>query len=513
MKSKSLVIRKKFLILLFAAGFLSVYSQVDSSDYKVFRYENGQVSSEGFMVNGVPNFMWKTYFENGVLKSDGNRLNFLLDSTWNFYDEIGNLRYVINYKEGKKNGEYINYKNDKISEIEIYKSDIKEGINFQYYPTGELKKEIPYVNGLRSGKGYEYSESQRIILILTYEKDYLKRVDKINRLDKIDRRQGVWKEFYDNKTVKWEGVYVDGEKYGLFKSFDEDGAVTSVENYKNGVLDTESPESVILEIKNEYFKGGKVKSSGSYKDGSKHGTHRDFDENGNIVKSFVYEDGIMVAEGIVDKKGNFSGPWKLYFPNGNIKAKGSYELGKRVEDWVFYHINGIKSQSGKYWKGKPTGNWQWYYNNSELRRDENYRKGLEEGESIEYDDTGSIIGQGEYLEGYKEGNWYIHSGDHKEIGVYIEGERDGEWIHEYDNGKLSFKGEYQRGLAIGKHKYFYNDGGTKEEGKYSSGVKNGVWKTYNINGDVILSIEYQSGIEIKLEGVKIKPSYKELDQE
>ncbi len=508
---KNFDFKYSLLIFLFLGFKPDAISQVDSTDYKYFKYDNGVVSSEGFMVDNRPNFWWKTYYENGILKTEGNRKNFLLDSTWSFYDELGNLRYEINYKNGIKSGEYNTYRDDVIIETENYTNDIKTGSHTLYFDTGELQKEIPYVDGLREGKGYDYDITNRITSILTYKDDYLKKIEKINRLDKIDRKQGVWMEFYDNKTVKWEGVFVDGEKYGLFKTYDEDGRVIKLERYKNGVLDIESEEMTVLEIKNEYFENGNVKSSGTYKSNKKHGTHREFDDSGNIIKSFVYEDGIMVAEGIVDEKGNFTGPWKLYYIDGTIKAKGTYEEGKRVNDWVFYHYNGKISQKGKYRNGKPTGNWQWYYENSQLRRDENYRRGYEEGESIEYDELGNVIGKGEYLEGYKEGAWFIHSGDHTENGVYVDGERDGEWIYLYDNGKTSFKGTYQRGLGVGKHRYYYSTGVLKQEGKYSSGVKHGVWKTYNEEGEVILSIEYQSGIEVKLDGTKIKPTYQELE--
>lgn len=497
--------------IFFLVGVINIAeAQVDSTDYKFFKYPNGVISSEGYMQDGKPNLYWKTYYEDGVLKTEGNRENFELTGPWKFYDELGNLRYIINYKSGKKDGLYERFVDSVLVETESYEADLKQGLHSFYYETGVVEKEIPYEANIKSGTGYQYAEDGTIIAILTYAKDYLKKLEKINRLDKIGRKQGVWKSFYDDMTLKSEGVYVDGEKYGMFRTFDEDGKVTSIEHYKNGVLDTESPEAVVLELKNEYGPGGKIIASGSYKDGKKHGTHRNYDDDGNIIKSYIYEDGVKVAEGIVDKSGNFTGPWQLFYPNGKLKAKGTYEGGKRIEDWVFYFENGKELQKGKYKDGKPHGNWRWYFENGELRRNENYRKGYEEGESVEYDENGELIGKGEYLEGYKEGEWYLKSGDHIEKGSYVEGERDGDWIYEYESGALHFKGEYQRGLAIGKHKYYYESGQVKKEGKYNSGLKTGSWKHYKDDGELLLTIEYNSGIEVKLEGTTIKPTYQEL---
>jgi hypothetical protein len=40
-----------------------------------FRFENGAVSSEGYLRDGKPDGSWKTYYSNGKLKTEGNRKN------------------------------------------------------------------------------------------------------------------------------------------------------------------------------------------------------------------------------------------------------------------------------------------------------------------------------------------------------------------------------------------------------------------------------------------------------
>ncbi len=90
------------LILSFCFISLIVFSQgeQDTSGLTRFYYENGQVSSEGYMRDGEPDGYWKTYYENGTLKSEGNRKDFLLDSIWTFYNDSGKVAMQITYLEG-----------------------------------------------------------------------------------------------------------------------------------------------------------------------------------------------------------------------------------------------------------------------------------------------------------------------------------------------------------------------------------------------------------------------------
>jgi uncharacterized protein len=67
--------------------FIGVSAQKSQQNgYVKFTYPNGNISSEGTMVNGKPDKFWKTYYVTGVKKSEGTRKNFLLDSVWLFYN-------------------------------------------------------------------------------------------------------------------------------------------------------------------------------------------------------------------------------------------------------------------------------------------------------------------------------------------------------------------------------------------------------------------------------------------
>ncbi len=512
--TSSLVI-KRYIYVRFSI-FISLIVMIadvhSQSEFTQFFYENGQVSSEGYMQNEKPNGYWKTYFENGQLQSEGKRTNFELDSTWIFYNRDGERTSSINFNGGLKNGTSVTFKNDVIYEESFFENDVKNGITAIYYPSGELHKHVPFKNNLEVGEGFEYSRDGMIITLLYFDAGYLRRSEKINRHDKEGKRRGPWKTFHANGAVASEGYYMNDLKNGIFKTFDSKENLLSLEKYKDGELVVDSEQSIVLDIRNTYHSNGTIASSGGYVDGEKQGTHRVYDDEGTILRGEVYSSSIKTGEGIIDKSGDFEGPWKLYYTTGELKGEGSYIKSERDGAWVFYHKNGKIEHRGKYAAGLAQGDWTWYFEDGKLRRQEYYRRGKEDGESEEFNQEGNVISQGEFVGGYKEGEWFYNVGDHTERGYYLDGEKQGFWKHTYENGTTIFSGEFVSGLATGKHKWYYATGQLKMEGKYSSGVRVGVWDTFDEEGIQVLEIKYKNGEEFKINGRKVINSDIETDK-
>ena len=106
------------------------------------------------------------------------------------------------------------------------------------------------------------------------------------------------------------------------------------------------------------------------------------------------------------------------------------------------------------------------YKNSILIYEGEYFEGKRHGKGKEYNNSGELIFEGEYLYGFK----------NKGI--------------EYDNKKIIFKGEYfneQKWNGI-KKDYYYDK--IIFEGEYMNGIKNGKGKEYNNNGELEFEGEY-----------------------
>lgn len=495
---------KYYICLLVLFVSTSLFAQKDSI-LTTYYYDSGKKSSEGYLVNGQPNGYWKTYYENGNIKSEGNRKKNLLSGVWKFYTEGEVLSLEITYKEGKKDGEKRNYKDSVIISIELFKEDKKEGITAFYYSDGKLRKEVPFEDDKESGIGFEYAYEGTIQTLLTYKSGVLVKQQKINRKDKIGRKQGLFMTFYENRKTKSEGTYKDDLKHGYFKYYDRKGSLLRTERYINGILQEDMGTAAKLDIRRTLHKtSSALKTEGTYRNGVPDGVHREFNEEGKVVGSKVYSMGKLLSEGIYDKQGRRQGPWKFYYPSGELKEEGSYKNDEKVGTWNFYYTGGKLEQTGTYIRDLEEGPWTWYYENGAPWREEEYFQGKEEGQFIEYNDTGKVISKGEYVDGYREGEWFYEVGDHREIGSYLEGEKNGLWKHYYtSNEQLRFEGSYQNGSKNGDHRYYYDTGIDWKYEKYSSGMKEGVWVFYRKNGDVSLTIEYKNGEEIKYNGVKV----------
>ena len=499
-----------FLIIIFPSAFKAQEKQnVILNGINKFYHENGKISSEGNMSNGKPNGYWKTYSENGNLKSEGNRKNFELDSLWKFYNNDGKIVLEFNYKAGKKNGLKKTYdsKENYLIYEENYKDDIKQGLTKYYYKEGgKIYKTVNFEKGKEEGISFEYTLDSMIITVTEYKIGFIKRLEKINRRDKNGQKQGVWKDFYFNGNLQKEGTYRDDKKNGFFKEYTINGSLLNTDKFINGELQKDVPELTKLDMKTEYYEGGNIKYFGGYKNEIAQGVHREYDITGKVTNSKIYKDGILTGEGILDDEGREQGSWKEYHPNGQIKSKGEYLNGKKIEDWIFYYANGKIEQKGKYdKKGKAQGTWIWYFENEKVLREENYIDNLQEGSMVEYNDTGGVVTKGEYAEGQKEGEWIYEMGDYREIGKYKSDKLEGYWKHFYHNGILRFEGNFIDGNPDGKHKFYYPDGKIKEIGKYSVGRKEEDWEYFNEDGTLFLTITYKGDIEVKFDGVKVKP--------
>ena len=477
--------------------------------FKKFYYENGQISSEGKIKNGLPDGFWTSYYPTGLIKSEGNRNNNLLDSTWTFYNKYGDLKTKIEYVLNKKNGLKTSYSDScNIIIEENYENDIKQNLTTFYYDTeGKIKwKELYFIDNVVDGKAYEYSLDARLITIIFYKKGTLMGKEFINRYDKLNKKKGTWKKFYNDGKLKEESRYKNDLLNGYLKEYDKKGILVNATLYINGVPQSFAAELSSLDIRKEYHPNGQVKKEGIFDViGRENGLFKFFNKNGKIEKTEIYLHGVLLARGLIDKEGRRQDYWEEYYEEGTIKSKGKYKDGKRIEEWEYYFVNKQLQQKGAYLKGeKPTGLWVWYYKDGSILRKESFRKGKEDGMLHEYTISGKIITEGEYLDGLKDGPWFYEMGDHIEEGSYLDDRKNGPWIYHYTNGKINFEGNFRDGEPDGKHKFYYENGKIKREEIYVMGTKSDYWKSYNELGELTLTIFFKDGKEFKIDGTKLK---------
>lgn len=228
--------------------------------------------------------------------------------------------------------------------------------------------------------------------------------------------------------------------------------------------------------------------------------------NGQIKLKGYYKDGLKVDE------------WVTYFINGQINNEAYYRDGKYIGDFIEYNYDGtIKSHQlhtgnqkinkgswRKYWdtewsivnkpseyyslvtfddNGIPATKVKYYYQkNDQVQSEHTYTSidpDVQEGESIWYSDEGIITMKGSYVNGRRDGIWETYYDKENVIGNLIK-ERVS-----YKNGALS--GTYSFwstgndrlfGLRIVNYRPRTNNGFWKLKGSFSGGNKNSKWKVW-----------------------------------
>ena len=444
--------------IIFSIAWLVAAGQTEQNlpdGYQRFTYPNGTVSSEGFIKNGKPDGFWRSYYVTGIKKSEGKRTNFLLDSVWVFFDQAGDTTEKINYLFGKKNGYYFKYKKDPSEGVyvwsqELFAGDRKEGTAYFFFPGGKVQQTIPYNTGRKEGLSKEYDRNGNIITLYEYNNDFLISRERINRSDSKGLKQGEWKEFYPNGSIKIEKTFRDDQLHGYYKEYDNRARLVLTMLYENGsIVKSRVEDEPDIEMVNRYDQNNKLIYSGPYRNNIPVGIHREFNSEGKIINGFIYNDnGLLLSEGIIDEAGNRNGRWKDLYPDGKIQAEGQYSDSRRTGNWKFYNSAAKLEQTGNYNNGRPDGLWKWYYENGGLLREEEYFQGQRDGSFTEYSSTGEIISQGEYADGERNGDWKFRSGDNTEEGKYIIGLRDGLWKSYYPDNKLKFKGNLDRKSVV-----------------------------------------------------------------
>lgn len=528
----------KALLIFIIFSVTGLLAQTNPNGYNRFYYENGKISSEGHLKNGKPDGYWKNYYPNGRLKIEGNRKNFQLDSIWKFYDDKGHLIKTINYKEGQKDGPSVTYDTlGRVLAVEYYSNDVKDGLAKTYYPGAGVKSITPFVNGKIEGIVYEFSKDSVITGISQYKEGILQGYERINQRDEQNKKQGIWKEFYEDMQVRKEMKFNDDSLDGYVKEYDAKGNLLSTKKYNNGKRILNAPEIANVEVYREVYEDGTLRYEGVYSDGEAIGTHYHYvqkmqcdsslfrrdDSSDVFVKRLVcrnvpvpdsaieYFNGIVVARGAVDSARNRQGLWVEYHYTGEFSGKGMYKDGRRVGEWEFYYPNGKLEQKGKFDnKGREQGTWKWYYESGKLYREEVYINGRLNGELKDYDEDGKIILQGFYVDDRKEGRWVYETPNYLEYGNYVNDEPDSLWKSFYMPGKIKrFEGRFVAGQPEGIHQAWHPNGSRKYVGNYTAGMKNGDWKYFDELNFNYLTITFKNDIEIKWQGEKIRPTYEE----
>ena len=181
-------------------------------------YPDAQLKAIGYYRNDNKQGEWKYYYPNGQLEQIGKFVNGKPDSIWNWYYQSGELLREEHFYNGLADGLLTEFSQDGLVITQgDYIEGEKEGI--WVYTVGDNRDEIEYVDGLRNGLFKSYYKD----ITVSYEGKF---VD--------DLPNGEHKWFWVNGKIKKQGKYVMGRKTGDWKKYDFDGNPIITISYKKG---------------------------------------------------------------------------------------------------------------------------------------------------------------------------------------------------------------------------------------------------------------------------------------
>ncbi len=235
-------------------------------DHYVYRYPNGNTSSEFTIVNGLLSGKFSGYHGTGDIHTEANYSQGVLDGPLKQYYFKGPVESIEEFKAGKAVGP-IKY----------------------FDENGKLKAEGTQVNGLVEGEVQRYKNG---------------RVDaKFNYHEGKAEGEAVF--FQPDGTIKAKATYVQGAESGFTQSFDEDGQLVSERQVKDGKISGLSryyfPHSSIVMTEKHYegdnangeakrfYRNGQVKMISNYDNNILNGPVKLFDPKGALIADFVYD--------------------------------------------------------------------------------------------------------------------------------------------------------------------------------------------------------------------------------
>jgi uncharacterized protein len=208
--------------------------------------ENGSVLKVEEYREGKREGLSLEYFEDGTVKSHETYRDDKLNGDCSMNYPNGQKMMAGQCADGKKSGKWTLYHNNGNKYMEgSYTEGVMEGLWRSYSPEGWLDSEGEYRNGLQVDVWVYYDKYKKITRKLTmkngmidgpcwiYNQGRLVGEGIMTGLAHDPKKNGVWKAYFRNGKLKYEGIFAMGLRSGHFKEFYSSGAVKGTGDYSN----------------------------------------------------------------------------------------------------------------------------------------------------------------------------------------------------------------------------------------------------------------------------------------
>lgn len=191
-------------------------------------------------------------------------------------EEMEEKQIKVEYrtKYGLKDGEYKEwYNTGKLSIKCFYINDKPHGKYESWFSNGKLKTQCTYIDGMTEGiykHWYKNVNPVQLASQYTYSNGQL---------------NGEYKQWYQNGILWVHGNNKNNEDHGERKSWERNGILSLHHYYKDGKLDGVCTNWI----------NGQLWSQNYYKDGKLDGEYKVWNDNNELVKHLVYQNGEVIT--------------------------------------------------------------------------------------------------------------------------------------------------------------------------------------------------------------------------
>ena len=289
------------------------------------------VASEDFNrfdAEGLKTGPWKVFHPSGREIETGFYEAGLKHGVFQFFDARGKLQRVVTYRHGVE----VTLKEDDKPQVEVVSIRREDG---------SVSETVTYLNGVKDGVTRRYDTDGQVVGGALFENDVLAAEGVTTEEGK---REGPWKEFWPDGSLKSEGSYASGLKEGRWVFYRISG-----EKEQEGVYLNDDVHGTWT----WWYSGGALHREESYHKGEPEGAFLELDTAGEALVS-----GQHVA-------GEREGFWRVHV-NDHVE-EGSYLAGQKHGKWIHTTVqeNGNLRGSlilGNRWEninnGIPMGCWK-----------------------------------------------------------------------------------------------------------------------------------------------------------
>jgi antitoxin component YwqK of YwqJK toxin-antitoxin module len=208
----------------------------------------------------------------------------------------------------------------------------------------------------------------------------------------------------------------------------------------------------------------------------------------------LYESGTKKEIGGYDRQGRRDGPWKRWYPGGQLEGITVYGGGKavRFEAW---HENGIKWEEGGFDNGFKHGVWIRWHSNGQKEFEGAFDHGTLDRHYTLWHDNGQKEEEGNYEHGERQGLWvkWHRNGQKRSEILFHDGKPDDWYKAWHENGRPAEQALFHAGKPEGTYTIWHDNGQKEEEGSYHDGMLDGQVTAWDRDGHVWLRTQYRGG--------------------